>query len=110
MRWRIAIALGYPHPDYLLRQLSSAQLTELECFWDIDGGFGDHKDEYRFAQLCAIQAEINRDKKKRPQPFSIKDFLLIPQDPDKLQEKKNNRVANYFKFLSQRPKKQKGKK
>ena len=37
--------------------LSSPQLTELEAFWIVEGGWGDYKQDYRFGQLCATQMQ-----------------------------------------------------
>lgn len=82
----------------MLHELSSSQLTELEAYWVINGGFGDYKQEYRFAQLCSLLANINRDSKRKPQPFSINDFLLIPQQEEP--EQKENSIRAFFEFLS----------
>lgn len=31
----------------------------------------------RIAQLCALIANVNRDPKKRPQPWGIEDFMVV---------------------------------
>jgi hypothetical protein len=31
--------------------------------------------QYRAALICSVLAEINRDKKKRPKPFTPQDFM-----------------------------------
>lgn len=82
----------------MLMQLSSSQLTELEAFWEIEGGFGDFKQEYRFAQLASLIANSNRDPKKRPRPYSVQEFLLVPKDADVTA--KNSRIKGLFEFLS----------
>jgi hypothetical protein len=62
----------------MLRDLTSPQLTELEAFWRHEGGWGDWKQDYRIGQLCSIHANINRDSKKRLQPYSPEDFAMRP--------------------------------
>ena len=64
----------------MLKQLTSSQLTELESFWLIEGGWGDWKQDYRIGQLTAITAEPNRDKKKRARPYTAEDFTLRPRE------------------------------
>ena len=34
------------------------------------------RDDFRVAQVCAILAEIHRDRKKRSQPYTERDFML----------------------------------
>lgn len=60
-------------------QMTSPQLTELEAFWSIEGGWGDWKQDYRSAQTCAVIANVNRDAGKKPQPFGAEDFVLRPK-------------------------------
>jgi hypothetical protein len=67
----------------MLRQLTSAQVTELEEMWAIEGGWGDYKQDYRIGQLTALFAEANRDRKKHPKPYSTEDFALRPKGPRK---------------------------
>lgn len=73
--------------------MSSPQLTELEAFWIVEGGWGDYKQDYRFGQLCALHANINRDTKKRQHPYSAAEFALRPREP---QDPKN--TARKIKF------------
>ena len=67
----------------MLKQLTSSQLTELESFWLIEGGWGDWKQDYRIGQLTAITAEPNRDKKRRARPYTVEDFALRPREARK---------------------------
>lgn len=64
-----------------MRTLTSPQLTELEAFWYVEGGWGDYKDDYRNAQALCMQANINRDSKRRPQPYTAEDFVMRPKQP-----------------------------
>jgi hypothetical protein len=54
------------------------ELAEWAAFWEIEGGFGDLKQDYRIAQVGCILANSNRDRKIRKTPFSIKDFTMRP--------------------------------
>jgi hypothetical protein len=38
--------------------------------------FGEWRDDVRNAQLCALIANVNRDPKRRPEPYAIQDFML----------------------------------
>ena len=82
----------------MLRQISSSQLSELESFWNIEGGWGDWKQDYRIGQLTAISAEPNRDKKKRARPYTAEDFALRPREV-KSKGTKDERVERMRKSL-----------
>lgn len=49
--------MGYAHPDYLLEQLTSSQLSEWEAFDRIDP-IGDWRDEYHFSFLASLITNI----------------------------------------------------
>ena len=82
----------------MLKQLTSSQLTELESFWLIEGGWGDWKQDYRIGQLTAITAEPNRDKKRRARPYTAEDFALRPREVRK-ETSKSDRVDHIKKNL-----------
>jgi hypothetical protein len=54
--------------------LTEAALAEWAAFYAIDPPL-EVRVDVGFAQLCALTAEMHRDKKKRPSPFTIQDFL-----------------------------------
>ncbi len=94
----------------MLTQLTSPQLTELEAFWALEGGWGDWKQDYRHGQLCSIHANINRDAKKRPQPYSADDFVMRPRQPKEVNEKDlSKRIRHSFDGLAGSKKKPKKK-
>jgi len=76
----------------MLRTLSSPQLSELEAFWIAEGGWGEYKQDYRFGQLCSMHANINRDKKRKQEPYKADDFVMRPkfsqEDEEQDQEQK----------------------
>lgn len=63
----------------MLKQLTSPQLTELEAMWALEGGWGDYKQDYRHGQLCSLHANMNRNQKSRPQPYTAEDFVMRPR-------------------------------
>lgn len=66
----------------MLQQMTSPQLTELEAFWSIEGGWGEYKEDYRNAQILSMQANINRDSKRKPEPYNAEDFVMRPKLKD----------------------------
>ena len=61
------------------------------------------RDDYRSAQICWMEAEMNRDKKKRSRPYKIEDFLLDPDDKTKTRNQKdfNKKVISWKLYLEQ---------
>lgn len=45
--------MGYPHPDYLLKYLTSRQITEWFAYYKIEP-FGPHAEEMRFGIIGAL--------------------------------------------------------
>lgn len=90
----------------MLRQITSSQLSELEAFWNIEGGWGDWKQDYRIGQLTAITAEPNRDKKRRQRPYMTEDFALRPREA-KSKTDKHERVQQMRKSLDMMAQKKK---
>ncbi len=56
--------------------MSATELTQWMAYAAIEP-FGERRADLRIAQLCALIANVNRDRKRRPKPFSIEDFLLF---------------------------------
>lgn len=56
------------------RRMSSHELTEWMAFYELEP-FGD---EWRqTASITSLMANVNRDTKKRTQPYEIEDFMPI---------------------------------
>ncbi len=51
-------------------------------FYNIEP-FGDERADYRQAMTSCILANSNRDKKRKPTPFKVEDFMIV-QKPKKL--------------------------
>lgn len=66
----MALALGYPHPDHLLRELTSKQLTEWMAYSLLEP-FGPKRDDERAGVLASvtIQPHLKKGKKIKPEDF-----------------------------------------
>ena len=90
--------------DHMLRQLTSAELTELEAMWSLEGGWGSHKEDWRSARSDTIQANINKGKDS--QPAKVTDMIMNPdvqqqaRDAKAEQKSKIQKVREGFKKLT----------
>lgn len=83
--------------------MTSSQLTELESLWNIEGGWGEWKQDYRIGQLTAILAESNRNSKKRNTPFQTSEFTLRPKDKVLIKKRDNrNKIKQTFEALAKK--------
>lgn len=80
--FRLALHLGCPHPDYLLQYLTASQINDWFNYNNIEP-FGEFRKELRHGQLMALNANINRDSEKRPEPFTAFDFMNYCERPEK---------------------------
>jgi Protein of unknown function (DUF4035) len=79
--FRLALALGRTVGE-LLDSISGPELLQWSEYYAVEP-FGEMRDDFRSAQVCAILANSNRDRKARPEPFALTDFLLFRQaDPE----------------------------
>lgn len=72
------MALGCPHPDILLEQLTASQLAELEGYDEVEM-IGGLRDDYRMAQVCHLMftmAQAIYGKKGRRRKGKLEDFML----------------------------------
>ena len=58
----------------MLNLLTSSQLSEWEAYDKLDP-VGDWRSDYRMANIMAMIANVNRDSKKKPEPYNILDFM-----------------------------------
>lgn len=79
--FRLALALGFPHPDYLEKILTSKQVGEWMAFAALEP-FGERNRDLSVAILTAQFSNANRDTNKRPSPFTPFDFM-----PDSIESK-----------------------
>lgn len=58
----------------MLRSITAAQLIEWMQY-DIIEPFGEWRDDWRSAEIVTMLANVNRDSKKRKDPYKVIDFL-----------------------------------
>ena len=61
--------------EELLARISSRELTEWMAYAGISP-FGERRADLRAAQICCTLANIHRDPKAKPDPFSPADFMF----------------------------------
>jgi len=84
--FRLALALGYPHPRFLLRELTARDLAEWHAYYHIAAWGDDHIQEM-LATLTALT--WNRGRGKSEQPIDADELLpfrkVMPQqDPEEM--------------------------
>lgn len=90
----------------MLKELTSAQLTELEAVWALEGGWGSYKEDWRAAQSDAIRVNINKGKDS--QSTNVTDMIMNPDVRLDMQEQLANQevqtkgVRQKFKMLSKK--------
>ncbi len=50
--------------------------------------FDETRADYRAASICALIANVNRDRRSRPSPFQVSDFLLLFGEDEKPREQR----------------------
>jgi hypothetical protein len=71
LRW--ALALGRT-PRELLTGVSSEDITEMIAFNQLEP-FGALQEEFKAGAICAVIANVNRDPKRRANPYTAADFM-----------------------------------
>lgn len=93
--FRLALALGVLHPDFLKEVLSARQLKEWELYYVVEP-FGET--HYQTARICTTLAEINRNEKIKSTPFEIEDFM--PKFGKQTEEDKMNHMKRQLTAMS----------
>lgn len=79
--FRLCLALGYPHPDYLLRMLTSRQITEWLAYYDLEP-WGETRADLRAGIVASTLANCHRDPKQRPEAYRAVDFMPYRERPE----------------------------
>ena len=58
----------------MLREIDSAELTEWQAYYALEP-FGELVADQRHGIATAVLANVNRDPKRRPQPYQAADFI-----------------------------------
>lgn len=79
----------------MLRRISWKQFLEWLGYLSMEP-IGEERMDWRFATLCALLANINRDTKKRWKAYEAKEFLLrfgLPPAPTRTQSAAQQKAA-----------------
>lgn len=74
----MCLALGIPHPDYLLGLLTARQLADWEAYYGVEP-FGDERADLRAGIVACTIANIHLKKGK--DPLSALDFMPFAEKP-----------------------------
>ncbi len=82
--FRLALHLGEKNPDQMLSEMSCSTFQEWQEY-DCIEPFGEYRSELRHGQQMALTANLNRDSKNRPEPFTAAEFMnFTPQPEEKI--------------------------
>ena len=70
----LARTLGYASPQKMLGEMRPSELGEWLAEYSI-APWGEWRDDLRAAQTTAMIANVNRDPKRKPEPFHPRDFM-----------------------------------
>lgn len=79
----------------MLRTITWAQFLEWEAFCEIEP-IGDLRGDFRMAHSMQLLANINRNSKTRPKPFTVMDFMF---DFEEEEEQKPKAVAQSAAYI-----------
>ncbi|VVD74406.1 MULTISPECIES: DUF4035 domain-containing protein [Pandoraea] len=63
------------------REIDSAEFAEWLAYANIEN-FGSPVEDLRTGAVVSMLANINRDRKQRPEPYGLLDFLPWTESPD----------------------------
>jgi len=84
----------------MLQRMDSRELAEWMAFFELEGPFGIHRGDWQSAQIVAMLAEVNRDKKKHRKPYKVEDFLLKFEPAVKAPEAKADQLLRKVEALN----------
>ena len=73
--YKLALRLGYVNVEAMLRSITSEQFVEWIEYDKLDP-FGQWREDYRSAEIVTMLANVNRDAKRKREPFKTTDFLV----------------------------------
>jgi hypothetical protein len=79
VHYRLALALGFPHPEVMKRRLTARQLRDWEVFNSVEP-IGDVRGDVQAAIIA--QATVSPYRKKGHKPPALKDFMPFYHEDD----------------------------
>ena len=85
-----------------MREIDSEEFSWWLAYSRIEP-FGHEREDMGAAMVSSVLANVNRDSKKRPTPFTVKDFMFdFYTDPEEKRKQQRNNVGKQFKeFIKQ---------
>ena len=71
--------------DELLDSISYSELISWGAYYRVEP-WGEWRADVRSAQIATILANVNRDQKKKPEPYTIKDMMLFGTKDEEQQQ------------------------
>lgn len=84
----------------LLRSLSLRELRDWRAYADLEP-FDETRADYRAASIVWAVVNMNRDTKKKPRPWPLKDFLLKFGEAMEQQQRKGKTPAELLAIAKQ---------
>lgn len=86
------------------QMLRSMTLREF-AMWRVEYAarpWGERRADMRSAQICALLAEIHRDRDKHPEPYTLADFMLFKDEPDEDEDRDivSPQTVNWFRAMA----------
>jgi hypothetical protein len=85
----------------MLREIPSRLLMEWMAFYGLEP-FGYEADFQGHALTASVIAEVNRNTKKRKEPFTIKDFMPVEREDEDDKPSVFAKLKDYFKNVNSR--------
>lgn len=89
---------SFPHPDMLLEVLTSKQLSEWMAFAQLEP-FGERNRDLSIGLMTSLLANVNRDKKRKKEPFVPEDFMPSTYEMRLRIKKEQEQKENSSNFL-----------
>lgn len=85
----------------MLKEIPSKLLIEWMAFYSLEP-FGYEAEFQGHALTSSVIAEVNRNSKKRPEPFTTKDFMPVEIQDEDDKPSVFARLKDYFKNVNSR--------
>lgn len=64
----------------MLERMTASEWREAQEYYSIEP-YGEYREELRNGTLCSLTANINRDSKSCPEPYTALDFMHFTERP-----------------------------
>ena len=92
----LSITLGVPFHE--IRNWSSAEIALYRAYWNISP-WGEFRADLRNAMSMQLVAEVNRDRKRKPDPYRVQDFMPFHKEPELDTDQLRDKMRRAFKLM-----------